>query len=466
MPFCDDLLLAKMGVLETSWQRNVQRFLTSLSEGLERTVEPGEEQMSMKAAMDLADRAWRSTSSSVYRRSQHTSIRRRERSHLDAVGDAPNDRRELRRNDSQRDHGSSEGSKDLSIVLRLGRVVVADSGNNLALAFLERRQSRLVRSATEVRDERVKALRDLMCLLDPEDGSKRGKLVGGDLALLCKGGVESLAVGLDPLEDEAHLGVGRRRIGLEEGEETWREEWDERRAFDERLLRGGSRVQRGRHLFDDGRREESSQRRLCREPVEQLRAECRDVTLRSPGSAAYHRRVARSTHLQRPRRNQRPNRHRPSHSSPHHRFQRDEGEILRQDRLVDVMNEPSLPAEADFGGPEEGNVDRESNRRREDREPVRDVRMSVAVDPLRVLASERKAGRPILGSRLPDLEPLLDDKVLEEETEEAVVGPAVVDGGEAEEDEDGVEDGEADGGDGVAEEGEESRDELGERVAA
>lgn len=70
MPLSDVLLVEKMGVLETSWQRKVQRFLTSLSEGLERTVEPGEEQMSMKAAMDLADRAWRSTSSSVCRRSQ------------------------------------------------------------------------------------------------------------------------------------------------------------------------------------------------------------------------------------------------------------------------------------------------------------------------------------------------------------------------------------------------------------
>jgi len=64
-PFLRPLLAAKMGVRETSWHRKVQRFLTSLSEGLVRTGESGAEQMSMKAAMAFAERAWRSTSSSA-----------------------------------------------------------------------------------------------------------------------------------------------------------------------------------------------------------------------------------------------------------------------------------------------------------------------------------------------------------------------------------------------------------------
>jgi hypothetical protein len=64
IPRFESLLVAKMGVRETSWQRKVQRFLTSLSEGFDLTVVPGDEQMSMKAAMDRADLACILTSSS------------------------------------------------------------------------------------------------------------------------------------------------------------------------------------------------------------------------------------------------------------------------------------------------------------------------------------------------------------------------------------------------------------------
>lgn len=44
IPASEDLAAAKMGVRVTSWQRNVQRFLTSLSEGFARRVDEGEEQ--------------------------------------------------------------------------------------------------------------------------------------------------------------------------------------------------------------------------------------------------------------------------------------------------------------------------------------------------------------------------------------------------------------------------------------
>jgi hypothetical protein len=66
MPALLSLVEAKMGVREVSAQRKVQRFLTSLSEGLMRSVEVGEEQMSIKAAMAWAERACKSTLSSVY----------------------------------------------------------------------------------------------------------------------------------------------------------------------------------------------------------------------------------------------------------------------------------------------------------------------------------------------------------------------------------------------------------------
>lgn len=57
MPLSAPLAEEKMGVLLVSWQRKVHKFFTSLSEGLVRMVEEGEEQMSMKAAMAEAERA-------------------------------------------------------------------------------------------------------------------------------------------------------------------------------------------------------------------------------------------------------------------------------------------------------------------------------------------------------------------------------------------------------------------------
>lgn len=66
MPFLLAFVAAKIAVLETSWHRNVHRFLMSLSEGLVLTGELGDEQRSIKAAIALADRACKLRSSSPF----------------------------------------------------------------------------------------------------------------------------------------------------------------------------------------------------------------------------------------------------------------------------------------------------------------------------------------------------------------------------------------------------------------
>lgn len=114
--------------------------------------------------------------------------------------------------------------------------------------------------------------------------------------------------------------------------------------------------------------------------------------------------------------------------------------------------------------PDERRRDGRPDRRREEAEPAREVRLSVAdelLNAVRKVLQEGEGGLPSFLRRKADVETLLEYEILEEQAEEARVDPSVVDGGEGDEDEDGVEDGQADGGDNVAEEGEKAWNEGG-----
>lgn len=149
-------------------------------------------------------------------------------------------------------------------------------------------------------------------------------------------------------------------------------------------------------------------------------------------------------------------------AAAHDGLDRDEREVLSEDRLVDVVHDGTLPTKALLRGPEQGRVDGDANGRCNDAEPRVEVRARDLREAGRV---ERERRAPGARGRRADLELVLDDEVLEEEPQEARIGPRVVDRRELEKDERRVEHREPHRRDGVSEEREQPRDEIRERVA-
>lgn len=180
-------------------------------------------------------------------------MKRERGTNLDAARDAPNDGSQLGGNDSEGDDGAAERSQHLAVVPRLGRLVVACSHDDLAMLLLELREDVLLRGGRHESDERVEAGRDLACVQNCEGAGRHDRdLRRGDLALFAKHRVEGLAVGSDPFEDERHLGVRSRWVGLEELRQRPREPRGECRALGERSV-DGQGVHGGSPLFDDRR---------------------------------------------------------------------------------------------------------------------------------------------------------------------------------------------------------------------
>lgn len=162
----------------------------------------------------------------------------------------------------------------------------------------------------------------------------------------------------------------------------------------------------------------------------------------------------------------------------HHLVDGREREVLRHHIFVDVvrhrlsLSRPSRPPDPhrrDLSLEEEIGIERDSRRRHEKRQPLSDEGLDRLVEePGEVLRRERRPD--LVDGRSPrpkrcfsDVEPFFDEDVLEEKAEDTGVNPVdSLDGGGGEEEVEGVGYSETDVGDGVAEEGEEARNEVDE----
>ena len=151
-----------------------------------------------------------------------------QRSHLDAVHDALDDRADLVWCTLERNERSSEGGRDPHIVLRLDLDVPLNARHDLQPLILDDRQLTLLRPAQAILELVEHRSNSSLCRLDCEaaglgarhiDLSAQGRdSGGGELAVKHEGLQEVEALAVDARERERHFVIGRWGICLEERE--------------------------------------------------------------------------------------------------------------------------------------------------------------------------------------------------------------------------------------------------------